>query len=104
MVEVSSCRTFLSLCKGLNDLVYRSAIMITYWAESVAIKRSKKSVTAHRLLVALSLSQTHSCVVTHSKSHKMDLHFSVVTLQQIKSLVKQDFLAVTVQTSLNKQA
>lgn len=46
-------------------------------------------------LCSHSVSQTHSCTHMLKKSHKVDLHFSVVTLQQIKSLVEQDFLAVT---------
>lgn len=49
---------FLSLCKSLNDLVYPCVIMITYWAECVAIKRSRNSVN-------LTACHTH----THAQSH-----------------------------------
>lgn len=51
---------FLSLCKSLNDLVYPWLTMITEWAESFSIKRSRKSVIAHKFQSALCLSQTHS--------------------------------------------
>lgn len=62
----------LSLCKSSNDLVYPSRTMITYWADSVTIKRSRNLLLL-RLSVAVSfcltLSHTHTCLDAHTQSH-----------------------------------
>lgn len=95
MVELSSCETCTFFCVNpFSDNDYLLGRERCH---------KKKQEICHCSLISC-CSQTHSCMVTHTKSHKMDLHFSVATLQQIKSLVELDFLAVTGQTSLNKHA